>query len=145
MEQNQQLDPILENDQTNTSTAMPLLPSDEYALGVVKVEQARNSKDTGNVIKIQLKTLSDHTAVNGEPLKAGFPLFHTISITPTPDYPKSSIDRALKGFMLACGFDTGSFASHMHEYEGKTVRAKVKTRKATEEWDESNRISGFVV
>ena len=137
------VDPILMNDQTGTSTAMPLLPPDEYRLQVVKVEQARNSKNTGNVIKIQLKTLDDVVAVSGEPIKAGFPLFHNISITPTPDYPQSSINRALKQFMSAAGVDTGAFYP-LKRYEGMTVKAKLKVQPATDEWDEANRVSRFV-
>jgi hypothetical protein len=138
------VNPILMNDQTDTSTAMPLLPPDEYALAVVKVEQKRNSKDTGDVIKIQLKTTVECTSITGELVAPGFPLFHTISITPTPDYTISSINRALANFEKdGCG-EVGAFFP-LDRYEGKIVRAKVKVQKGNDDYpDESNKISRFV-
>jgi hypothetical protein len=139
------VNPILQNDQTDTSTALPLLPPDEYPLAVVKVECVRNSKDTGDVVKVQLKTTEDTVSVTGEPVKAGFPLFHTISITPTADYPMSSINRALANFQKdGCGFMTGAFHP-LDRYVGKVVRAKVKIQKGNEDYpDDSNKIQRFV-
>jgi hypothetical protein len=131
------------NDHTDTSTAMPLLPADEYTLAVVDVTVERNSRNTGDVIKIPLKTTEDTVTVTGEPAKAGFPLFHNISITPTADYPLSSINCALKQFMVACGYETGSLYP-LERYKGKLIRAKVTIQKGTEAYpDEVNRIQRF--
>ena len=138
------VDPILMNDQSDTSTAMPLLPKDEYRLQIVKITQERNKADTGNYLKIQLKTMDDATAVSGEPIHPGFPLFHNISITPTSDYTQSSINRALKQLMVAAGFDSGAFYP-LERYEGKIVKANVKINKATTEFEESNGIARFIV
>ena len=138
------VDPVLMNDQSDTSTAMPILPPDEYRLQIVKIEQVRNKADTGNVLKVNLKTTEDTIAVGGEPVKAGFPIFHNISITPTADYLQSSINRSLKALMVAAGFETGAFYP-LDRYTGKVVRAKVKVQAATAEWEESNKISRFVV
>ena len=135
-------DPILSNDLTNTSTAISVLPANTYRLAVVRVEQARNKDDTGNVIKVQLKTLDDITAVDGQTVRAGWPLFDNIALTPTPNYPASSIEKNLKKFRLACGFAAGPFGDLL-QYEGKIVRAKVKIQKATDEYDEANRIRGY--
>lgn len=146
-----EVDPILTNDQSETKPGLPIIPPGNYRCKVVKVEQVRNSKDTGNLIKIQLGLLDEGvTAVGGsEVVKPGFPLFAQIAITPTPNYAKEAIDRALKSFMLAAGVPTdnpgkGAFYP-LNRYEGQVVVAKVKVSKETDDWPERNEVKGYVL
>ncbi len=145
-----EVDPILTNDQSETKPGLPILPPGNYRCKVVKVEQVRNSKDTGNLIKIQLGLLDEGVnAIGGEAVKPGFPLFAQIAITPTPNYEKAAIDRALKTFMLAAGVPNdhpGSGAFYpLSRFEGQVVVAKVKVSKETDDWPERNEVKGYVL
>jgi hypothetical protein len=136
------VDPILMNDQSDTKPGLPLLPPGNYSFKVVSIEQAPNSKGTGKLIKIQLGLMEEEEvcAVGGEPVHPGFPMFTNIPITPTPNYPKASIDKALKTFMLATGVPdespgTGPFFP-LTRYVGKVLPkecCKVKVSKERNE------------
>lgn len=142
-----EIDPVLMNDQSETKAGLPLLPPGNYRCKVMKIEQVRNSKDTGNLIKIQLATLDDCHAISGESVKPGFPIFTQIPITPTPNYEKAAIDRALKTFMLAAGVPDGSPGTGpffpLDRYNGQVVVAKVKVTKETDDWPEKNEVKGY--
>lgn len=142
------VDPILTNDQSETKPGLPLLPPGKYRVSVVSVTQARNSKDTGNLVKIQLKLLDEGVrSVSGEACNPGFPIFTQIAITPTPNYDKGAIDRSLKTFMLATGVPEdnpghGAFFP-LNRYEGKVIPAeccKVTVSKETDDFPESNQV-----
>ena len=137
------LDPILTNDQSDTDTSMPLLPPNvAIRCKLVKIEQVRNKKDTGNGLKIQLATLDELVSVAGEPVRPNYPIFDYIAITPTPDYPISSINKNLKKFMLGFGKKTGAFGDPQ-QYVGLVTKVKLKVTKATDEYDEQNKVKSY--
>jgi hypothetical protein len=144
-----EIDPVLMNDQSETKPGIPLLVPGNIRARVSSIEQVRNSKNTGNLIKILLNTLDETTSVSGEVIKPGFPLFTQIPITPTPNYEKAAIDRALKTFMVAAGIPegkpgTGPFFP-LDRYLGQVVVAKVKVTKETDDWPEKNEVKGYVL
>lgn len=100
MSEENQVDPILQENLSDVSVNDPLLPKNDYEVEVVKVTQRRTQDDTGNLLSIEMKLCNETTAVTGEPIPAGRRLFHNISLSPTPNYPLSSIQRNLKRFML---------------------------------------------
>lgn len=134
---------ILTNDVANYSSAMPLLPMDSYTLKVKKVELAKSAKG-GQLVKIKLETTEPHTAANGkENIKAGWPIFDQISLETSDNYPRESIERRIKTFRKAAtGQDSGAFFP-LSQYEGATVRAKVKIQAAKDGFDERNAIGSY--
>ena len=148
MSDEQAPDPILTNDQSETKPGLPLLPPGKYKVKIVAIDQQRNSKDTGNLLVIQLGLLDEDVhAVTGELLKPGFPFFARIALTPTPNYTKESIDRAIKNLMLAAGVPdnapgTGS-AWPLDRFVGKVIPiecCKVTVSKETDEYAEGNQV-----
>jgi len=142
---NADVDPILTNDLTDTSPDNPLIPKNDYAMTIVKIEQGK-SKNSGNaMLNIQLKTINPTTAVNGEALPAGsVTLFHHIVLTPTEKLSAEQIKRALKRFQLACGVQSGPVYP-LEQYVGKNVMVSVGISKPTAEYpDERNEVKGFV-
>ena len=140
------IDPILQNDLGSTSPDEPLLAKDTYNLEVVKCVQARNKADTGNMIKIELKTTEPLQAQDGSPVPAGRRVFTQIALTPTPDYSVATIQRALKRFRLACGCkDPGAFYP-LEQYTGMRVRTKVGLSKATDDYpNPRNEVKGWEI
>jgi hypothetical protein len=138
-----EVDPILTNDQSGTDTSMPLLPPNiAYRCKVVKIEQVRNKADTGNILKIQLGTMDETTSVSGEQIRPNYPIFDMIALTPTPNYSVESINKALKRFMVGCGEPEGSFYPYAR-FIGKVVKVKLKVTKATDEYDEQNKVKSY--
>ena len=109
----------------------PLLAKDTYELEVVKCIQARNKADTGNMIKIELKTTELLEAQDGSPVPAGRRVFMQIALQPTPDYSLESIQRGPKRFRLAWAPEAGAFHP-LEQYTGLRVRTKVGLSKTTE-------------
>lgn len=143
---NTDIDPILQNDLGQTSPDEPLLPKDTYELEVVKCTQARNKADTGNMIKIELKTLDQVTSVDGQPIPAGRRVFTQIALQPTPDYSKESVQRALKRFRMACGCSESGAFWPVEQYAGMRVRTKIGLSKTTDEYpNPRNEVKGWEI
>ncbi len=140
------IDPILQNDLGATSPDEPLLAKDTYELEVVKCIQARNKADTGNMIKIELKTTESLKAQDGSPVPAGRRVFTQIALQPTPDYSLESIQRALKRFRLACGCSEAGAFYPLEQYTGLRVRTKVGLSKATDDYpNPRNEVKGWEI
>jgi len=145
MTENENIDPILSQDMSDVSANDPLLPKGQYRMEVMKVEQKQNSKQTGNVISIQLKTLDPATAVGGQPIPAGRYVFDTIGITPSERNTKDMIQRRLKKFQVACGVNSGAFHP-VSQYEHKFVTVTLGMKKPTPDYpDEANQVKGYDV
>lgn len=139
-----EVDPILTNDLSDTSTESPIVPKNDYPMTVAKVEQSKSEKTGNNMIVVQLKSLNPITAINGETLPAGaLYLFHRIVITPTEKMSAEQVKRNLKRFQVACGVRSGPFYP-LDQYVGKNVMASVGISKATDDYPERNEIKGFV-
>jgi hypothetical protein len=140
----QGIDPILQENLDDVSTNEPLLPKDDYEVEVVKLTQKRNNADTGNMINIEMKTTSDHKAVDESLVPAGRRIFHRIVITPTEKMNADAVKRNLKRFQVACNGD-GNFYP-LDQYVGARLTLKLGMSKTTDEYpDERNEVKGFVV
>ncbi len=138
---------ILTNDTANYRSAMPLLPKDDYTLKVKSVELVESKKHGPNtLVKIKLATTEDTRSADGkETLKAGYPIFDQISLVPTDDYPRESIERKVKQFRHAVtGQPSGGFYP-LEQYNGGTVKAAVNIQAAKDGFDEKNNVSRYIV
>lgn len=141
------VDPFAVNTE-DTDTSMPLLAAGLADLVISEAEVADAKKNPGSqTLRLVLKTTADGMSTKGEPLSAGFPLFHYISITPSESYPATRIAKAVAMVCQAAGV-TGVTVRQVLDDPSmlvdKVVRCKVGIRKETDDFPESNTIKTFV-
>jgi hypothetical protein len=135
---------LLDTDVSNIDTSYPRLNPSTYDLMVDSIERVENNAHTGHNLKVALKTTSDAISTTGDPIPAGYVLNHNISLVKTPKYDPN---KSLATFMKAAKL-TGSpkaFAENPVIASGKTITARVGIQKATEQYNESNKINSFEV
>lgn len=135
-------------DQTgeSTDTSMPLLKQGLCDLTIAKAEVGPTDKGTEK-LSLTLKTTKDMQSKDGELLRAGFPVYHNIGLTPTDAYPLTSIARAIASLSKAAGLGNvtnRSIINDPKQLEGKIVRCKVVIKPESGGFPESNRIQQFV-
>lgn len=145
-DQEQKPKSILDEDTSDVDTSLPLLPGKvEMLFTVSDLEQSVSEKSGADLINITLKTAeAARDVTDTRDIGKGFPVFDTISITPTEKYAKDAILRRLANFQRACGFKDGTFMSHIHEYKGSIVRVVVGISKETDEYPARNKVSRYV-
>jgi hypothetical protein len=144
MSEEQVTDPILTNDLTDTAPDEPLIPTNEYNVTVVKMEDGSSERTGSKCVNIQLRHLGPVTSTTGEVLQTRTD-FMRIWITPTEKMTKGQIERNLKKFQLACGIKSGPFCPYS-QYVGKNLRVKIGMSKVTDEYpDQRNEVKGVIV
>lgn len=135
-DENQTIDPILSENLSDVSTADPLIAKNRYEVEIVKVTQARNSRDTGNLLKFEFKLTQPTTSVDGQPIPAGRRVFHNMSITPTEKMDLAAIQRNLKRFMVCFVKDYKGGIAPLDQWTGLTGIVSIGPAKTTEEYPE---------
>src|SRR5690349_9460346 len=145
MDEQQSSIPEILTNKNEAPLALPLLPKDDYVLKVKEVKLVQGNK--GQLIKITLNTTQDVRDVLGkQTLKAGFPVFDQISLTPTENYPQENIQRRLKQFRAAVTGDKSNAPFFpLQQYEGGTVRASLKIQEAKDGFEEKNSVSKYIL
>lgn len=134
---------LLDEDMTGVDTSMPVLAPGLCETRIKEVKAARNSANDGDVIKIQLETVKEHQSTKGETIKAGFPIFDTIPITPTEKMSKDQVKKRLAQFMEGVNGAAGVM-NPLAQWAGKTVTVKLKIAKETPEYPESHKVASYV-
>lgn len=138
-----EIDPILQTDLTNTDTREPLLPKGNYRVEVVNV--AQNTSESGaKMLRVLCKTLDPIQDVNGVMVEAGHLLNQTIFLTPNEYNSTADIQKELKKFMVGLGRPSGQIAP-CDQWKGQVGKARVVIGKPNERFPEpSNKITGWV-
>ena len=140
---NDEIDPILQTDLTNTDTRDPLLPKGNYRAEVLSV--AQNTSESGSkMLRVLAKTLEVTQDVNGNTVPVGHLLNQTIFLSPNEYNSVADIQKELKKFMVGLGVTSGQLAP-LDQWKGKVGNARVAVAKATDRYpDPSNKITGWV-
>lgn len=136
---------ILREDLGGVDVSMPLLPKDTYLMTVKKCEVVDNKKGDGKNIKITLSTTTPTISVAGEPIAPGFPVYDTISLTPTPNYTKASILKKVKLFRQAVTGQAGGAFDPAAQYEGKNVKVVLKVQDEQGDYPAANKVARYEV
>ena len=132
--------PSILTNKNEASLSLPLLPKDEYVFHVTKVTLIENKEKGSQLIRINMKTTQDtKDALGKQTLKAGFPQFDQISLTPTDNYTLEMIQRRLKQFRAAVTGDKSNAAFFpLQQYEGQAVKVNVGISPAKDGFEEKN-------
>lgn len=147
MKQNQILrspDPLDFNIE-DIDTSRPRVPEGLYELIIddPKLEKTKDGK--GEMLTFVLKSTKPLTSTSGETL-SNFSLKHRMSLTPTEKFPVESVKKNLASLFKTAGM-SGSGKAIINSptmLSGKVVTAKLKIRKETSEFPESNEVQYFV-
>lgn len=137
---------ILNEDLTTVDTSRPLLAKASIDLQVASLKLEPNKAGTGQNINIMFKTVNPERSTSQETINPGFPVFHTMSVTPTEKFTPDMIKKNLRLFQVACDGESaaGKFGDGQ-QYVGKTLTAIVGIREdASGSYPPSNTISRFV-
>lgn len=136
---------LLDADLTNVDTSMPLLQPAVMELRVISAKVEPNKAGTGHNLNLTLSTVNPQKSTQGDTVGAEWKVFHVISLTPTDNYPKASIERSLKAFRQSClGDQPGAFGSP-EQYIGNVLTAKVIVQEDSKgQYPPSNRINRFL-
>jgi hypothetical protein len=137
---------FLDEDLSGVDTSLPLVKEKIYPLLVAKIEKVATKDNTGELIKIQLKLEEDAVDTNGNHINKGFPIFHSIPITPSENYSKDDIKRKVAEFVQAAG---GQRIFPLSTYENAKLFAKVTIQKERTDkngtlWPARNAIGRFL-
>lgn len=136
---------ILNQDLSSVDTSRPLLAAGNVELTVAEMKVEPNKKQTGQNLNIVFKTVNSERSVKGETIAPGFPVFHTVSLTPTEKYTPESIQRSIKSLLEGlyghanCPKTFGTTDDHL----SKTCTAKLIVEES-DQYPPSNRINRFV-
>lgn len=141
---------FLEGDMSGVDTSMPIIKAGIYVLEVSDIKMEPNKKGDGQNLRITLKTTVDDIAIvgDGDPVKKGFPIFHTISVSPTEKYSQEAITKAVATFVQAIPGHTRLFP--LEQFKGQLVHAKVTVeQERTDEktgttYPAGNRVKSFL-
>lgn len=138
---------ILTQDLSGVDTSLPLIVDGIYELEVKEVKQEPTKDGAKQNLNITLVTVGDASTTRRDVVHAGFPLYRTISLTPTEKYTADMVRRGLAEFAQALGVAT---VRPLEALVGKRLYAKVvidpeRTDKATgKRYDSRNSISRFL-
>jgi hypothetical protein len=133
-------------DVSAVDTSFPVLSANTYELAVAEITKVQNNAQTGENIKMQLKTTSPGISTTGEPIPAGFIIHHNISLTPTEKYREANIAKSIASFAQSAGIQgkVSAFMADPSLLASAVVTAKVGVKKATDEYPEGNKIVSFL-
>lgn len=134
---------ILDEDLSSVDTSMPLLTKAIYDMSIDDISLVENKAKTGQNLKIKIKTTTDAVSTRGEPIRSGWPLTTYISLVPTEEYTKDSINRALARFMKAVEGKATSI-NPISRFKGKIVRVSVDISPAHDGFPEGNTVKSFM-
>jgi hypothetical protein len=117
---------FLAGDMSQVDTSMPLIKEGPCELEIAKIEKTSNKKGTGFVLKFTLKATAEMETVKDDVVQKGFPFFKTISITPTEEYTKEAIIKAVALFVQCAG---GKDLFPLQQYDGKIIPCRIIIKK----------------
>lgn len=124
--------------------SMPLLPEGMYNLQVMKVEKNINATKGTTSLKITMKTTEDHRAVGtGDTLHKGFPVFHYLGLTPSPEFTKEKIQRSIALFLDATPF-TAVLPLEQFEEKKPVIGLQLQIAPEKNGFPESNKVKKWV-
>lgn len=113
-------------DLSNVDTEFPVLAGGDVLCEVAKLETNPNSKQTGNNLVIQLKTLEPSESTKGEIVNPGYPLTQWVSLVQTEKYdPRNNLAAFQDAVLGTSQGSRGSFFP-LEQYEGEQVLVRVK-------------------
>lgn len=93
---------MFDTDYSQVDTSYPIIPDSIQDMEIVSVEIKEGTNDKGDTkgLVVRMKTTKDLVAAKtNEALPAGFVCQHRVSLIPTEKYPKTSIEKAIGGFV----------------------------------------------
>lgn len=138
-------DDILTFDTGTVDRSSPLLKDGVYDLELKSVERKKNDKKNTESLHFKFLTTRDVEAVDGNVLHKGWPIMHYVGLTPSDNYTKDSIKKAIVRVLdgiygKGCNVPIQPLSAH----EGKIVTVILETQEAKGEFGASNRIKKFV-
>jgi len=130
---------VLNTDLDSVSLSKPVLPAGTY---VVKCQDMKiePSKNGNSLLRITLALAELAYDVNGNAVRAGFPIYDIVSLTPTENYTDADIKRRLKSIRLAfTGKYDGPFMP-LDQYIGLQAKVVLKVQPATDMYSERNAV-----
>lgn len=142
MDKLQELNSLLNSELGNVDTSQPLLKG-LAELKVIEVTIKDNKAGDGSGINCTFALVNPMIATNGQPVNAGFKVFHNVSLKETPKYSPAMIQvniaRLREGIT---GSKAGSFAP-VEQYEGMTFMAQLAP-KMDDQYGDKTVIARFV-
>ncbi len=137
----QDLNDILGADLSTTETGFPVIAPGVYAFQVGQMElKDSKSKAGAKNLSIECKLTQPAADRNGKVIKAGFPLYHTISLAASDKYdPKKNLAQFKEAVL---GTKDGTFMP-LEQYMGQSFTARVKIE-SSEQYGDQNRIDAFI-
>ena len=133
---------ILDTDVSSINTDFPILAPGLQAIVVDACEKVRNKADSGDNLKITVKTLHPAVTKEGEAVAPGFKLTTNVSLTPTEAYTSDMVKKAVATVLKSCGL--ASLGGNPANLVGKTGTINVTVKPAKGEYPEGNNVR-FVV
>jgi hypothetical protein len=113
-------------DLSNIDTEFPVLAAGDVMCEVAKIEVAANSKQTGNNLVIQLKTLEPAESTKGEVVNPGYPITQWISLVQTEKYdPRNNLATFQDAVLGTTQGNRGPFFP-LEQFENEQVLLRVK-------------------
>jgi hypothetical protein len=116
---------LLGEDLTGVDTSMPLVAPGLYTLEVVKLEQATNKRGDGVNLNMHLKTTEETTSTTGEPIGAGYPIYHTLSQTPTERFTPQMIKKRNASLLESLQGSVEGSLLPLDRFDGRRFLAKI--------------------
>lgn len=130
---------VLSSDLENISLSKPVLPAGTY---VVKCQDMRiePGKNGNSLLRISLALAELAYDANGNAVRAGFPIYDIVSLTPTENYTEADIKRRLKSIRLAFTGKVGGSFMPLDQYVGLQAKVVLKVQPATDMFGERNSV-----
>jgi len=128
-------------------TKFPVLVGALYDMVIAEPKVGRNAADTGDVLVVKLKTTAEARDKNGDVVNPGFPVYHRIGLTPTPEYDVEKIKKNVASLAQAAGLTNVTIRDIINnpmQLDGIIVRCKVTVQPEKNGFPENNKIGGFV-
>lgn len=124
---------LLNEDLSGVDTSLPIIIEGMYDLEVFSIAKEPSKDGAKENINLVLHTTETASTTTRDVVQKGFPIFHTISITPTEKYSVEQIKRKLAELTQAVGVRS---INPLEAIKGRIVRTKIviepeRTDKAT--------------
>ena len=129
-------------------TSMPLLAPGLYDMEITDaVVGPAKSNSAHSTLKVTLKTTNDAPDVKGQMINKGFPIYHSIALTPSEDMSVEKIKKNVASLGQRAGIVGGTVRQLLDNpavLKGKVVRTKIGIQKETDEYPASNAVKGYM-
>jgi hypothetical protein len=143
----------LDTNVNDIPTGYPLLPGGIMDLRIKSAVKEPTKKNDGERITFTLETFTETKDTKQQVVAPGWQVKHYVGITTRASegdkraYTNADIAKNLAEIGKSAGLNASprDIINNPAQLDGKIVRVNLKVNKATEEFDESNRVGSFLV